>query len=77
MTATYNVLVAGAVRMTFSADFAQASSPITLDGSSTPFQVADARHRPARAAELLIGWCDGQGGAAVADGEEYEVVRAE
>ena len=74
MSATYRINVGGETRMTFAADFAQASSPITLEGDSTPFQVADARHRPAKAAELLIGWCDSQGGSNVGKDEEYEVV---
>jgi hypothetical protein len=73
MTATYEVKVNGEVRMTFAGDFAQASSPITLEGDSTPFQVADARHRPLRAAELLIAWCDGQGGSNVGEDEGYTV----
>jgi len=34
------------------ADWANASSPIMVDGSSTPFQVASFAHRP----ENLIGW---------------------
>lgn len=74
MTTTYQIKVNGDVRMTFGGDFAQASSPITLEGDSTPFQVADARHSPAKAAEMLIGWCDSQGGSNVGDDEEYEVV---
>lgn len=77
MTATYQVKVNDEVRMTFAGDFAQASSPIQLEGDSTPFQVADASHRPTRAAELLINWCDSQGGSNVGDDEEYEVVCVE
>ena len=73
MSQTYAIKVGGVVRMTFAGDFAQASSPITLEGDSTPFQVADARHRPAKAAELLIGWCESEGGAEVGDDEEYTV----
>ena len=38
------------------ADFAQASSPIMVDGRPSPFQVADASHRPARAAKLVADW---------------------
>jgi hypothetical protein len=43
------------------ADFAQASSPIQArhDGGewvSTPFQVADARHRRRNALKLVLGW---------------------
>lgn len=74
MTTTYQVVVGSDVRMTFAADFAQAASPITLEGDSTPFQVADARHRPEEAARKLIAWCDSQGGGCVGDDEEYEVV---
>lgn len=72
-TAIYAVRVDGETRFTFGGNFAQASSPITLDGDSTPFQVADARHRPANAAKLLIDWCASEGGSAVGDDEEYEV----
>lgn len=71
---TYQVLVDGDVRMTFSADFVQASSPILLEGDSTPFQVADARHRKSEAAELLNSWCRNQGGEMWSDDEEIEIV---
>lgn len=74
---TYQVKVGNDVRMTFSADFAQASSPIWMDDTSTPFQVADARHRPIKAARLLIDWCNAQGVSAVEDGEEWEIVEVE
>jgi hypothetical protein len=45
----------------FDADFRDAASPIYLgwckdDMECTPFQVADARHCPERAAALLISW---------------------
>lgn len=70
---TYQVVVGGAVRMRFAANFAQASCPITLEGDSTPFQVADARHRPSVAAEKLVAWCDSQGGSNVGADEEYTV----
>lgn len=73
MTATYQIKVNDEVRMTFAADFSQASSPITLEGHSTPFQVADARHSEVRAAEMLIDWCDSQGGSNVGEDEEWEV----
>lgn len=47
--------------LTVSANWAQASSPITArwnDGEqfSTPYQVADARHQPRKAAELVARW---------------------
>lgn len=74
---TYKIVVDGQTRATFSADFAQASSPLLLDGDSTPFQVADARHKPGKAAELLIGYCDSQNGSIVGDDEEYEVEEIE
>lgn len=73
MTTTYDVLVNGDKRLSFGGDFAQASSPLTLEGDSTPFQVADARHRPAEAARLLIEWCRSQGGEVVGEDEDYEV----
>ena len=73
MTETYAIKVGDDVRMTFAGNFAQASSPITLEGDSTPYQVADARHRPEEAAALLIRWCDSQGGSNVGDDEEYTV----
>lgn len=72
-TKTYEIRVDGDVRMTFSADFAQASSPLLLEGAGTPFQVADAKHRPYEAARLLIDWSNQQGGSNVADDEDYEV----
>ena len=74
---TYKIVVDGQTRATFTADFAQASSPLLLDGESTPFQVADARHKPSKAAELLIGYCDTMGGEIVGDDEEYEVEEVE
>lgn len=62
MTATYTILVDGEKVATMTADFAQASSPLLLDGESTPYQVADARHRTQRAAEMLLSWCWSSGG---------------
>lgn len=70
----YRIQVDGETRMTFAGDFAQAGSPITLEGNSTPFQVADSRHRPNEAAEKLIAWADSEGGSNVGEDEEYEVV---
>lgn len=63
MTESYAIFVGGQKVATMTADFAQASSPLLLDGDSTPYQVADARHRPLLAAELLLSWCWSQGGA--------------
>lgn len=71
------IVVGDDVRATFEADFTQASSPITLDGQSTPFQVADARHSPTEAAYLLIGWCNSEGGPIVSPDEEWDVVNAD
>jgi hypothetical protein len=61
MTTTYQVLVNGTERLRFRADFTQAHSPIcTIDQHGRPFatafQVADARHKPQSAAELLNNW---------------------
>ncbi len=53
---TYAILVDGEQVATMAADFAQAASPLLLDGVGTPFQVADARHRPIEAAEKLLRW---------------------
>lgn len=73
----YRIVVDGDTRLNFSANFAQASSPILMEGDSTPFQVADARHSAARAAEMLIGYCHSEGGPCVEDGEEYTVEKVE
>ena len=61
MTKTYEIMVDGESVATMTADFAEASSPILLDGESTPFQVADAKHRPIKAAEMLLelSWSNG------------------
>jgi hypothetical protein len=74
MTTTYNILVDGKQVATMTADFAQASSPILLDGESTPYQVADARHRTGKAAEMLLEWCHSSGGALCEMDEDNEVV---
>jgi len=60
-TNVYNILVDGDVVATMSGDFSQASSPLLFDGDSTPFQVADARHRPKDAAEMLLKWSANDG----------------
>lgn len=77
MKTTYQVKVGKTVRMTFEGDFAQASSPLTIEGNSTPFQVADARHRPTKAADVLNGWCRSEGGEAWSDDEEIEVIECD
>ncbi|HQZ67732.1 MAG TPA: hypothetical protein PLY87_21730 [Planctomycetaceae bacterium] len=60
-TATYQINVDGEPVSTMTADFAQASSPLLMDGESTPYQVADARHRKIEAAEMLLqnAWSNG------------------
>jgi len=70
---TYEARVNGDVRLTFSANFAEATSSLLIDGSGTPFRVCDARHRPAMAAALLNDWCRSQGGEAWGEGETIEV----
>jgi len=78
---TYRVTVAGNLRMRFGGDFANAASPLVLldlDGddtgpSSTPLQVADARHSPYRAAERLNAWLHSEGGGAWGEDEDYTV----
>lgn len=73
-TYTYEVLADHQVVLAFRADFTQASSPILIgtrhgdEFDPTPFQVADARHRPTEAAKLLNRWCRSQGGEAWARG---------
>jgi hypothetical protein len=74
---TYKVMVGSDERFRFSADFAQASDPILLDGNATPFRVADARHWATEAARLLIGWSRGQGGELVGEDEKYRVLDTE
>lgn len=76
MKTTYQVKVGKTIRLTFDGDFSQASSPLTIDGNSTPFQVADARHRPATAAEILNNWCRSEGGEAWGEDEEITIVEA-
>lgn len=73
MKTTYQVKVGKTVRMIFEGDFAQANSPLTIEGTSTPFQVADARHRPSKAAEILNGWCRSEGGEAWGEDEDVTV----
>ena len=63
MTATYDILVDGEKVTTMTADFAQAGSPLLLDGDSTPFQVADATHNKYKASLMLLRWCYSQGGS--------------
>lgn len=73
----YTCTVDGELRLTFSADLADGSSPIRWDGDEgedrpTVFQAADARS-PRDAAELLNEWLNSEGGAAWEDGEPVRV----
>lgn len=86
MSNTYYIVVGDEIRAKFSANWAQAADPILLNGSSTPFQVADVCHSSERAAEKLILWAF-RDGAPIVDvdfdddeeeiAEEYEVVTAD
>lgn len=81
-TATdYTVTMSDGTEWTLRGDFAQASAPIQSvtvdrDGESvetTPYQTADARHSPARAAELLVRYWAAQSGDDMGDVESVEV----
>ena len=52
---TYVVSLTFGETLEITADFAQASSQIYLDGQCTPYQVADTCHCRHRAAVMLIG----------------------
>lgn len=71
---TYTVRVGRETRLTFEGRFAEASCPITIEGDSTPFQVADARHSPFRAAAMLRDWLQGQSGDAPFSEDEDPVL---
>jgi hypothetical protein len=73
----YKVYVCNDLRMTFSGDFTQASSPLLLEGDSTPFNVGDAQHMVGRAATLLNRWCYNKGMAAWSDDEDFEIINCE
>lgn len=73
-TATYAINVNGEQVAMMTADFAQASCPILLDGESTPFQVSDARHRRDEAAEKLLNWAWSNGGALCEMDDDGDVV---
>ena len=81
MRREYQVMVGREERMRFVADFSEASSNIAIVGDegpqSTPYQVADARHRPSEAASLLNDWCRSQGGEAWGEGEEWTLQYAD
>lgn len=55
------ILTIGLDEYTVEADWAQAGSPILLDGNSTPFQVADFQHCPFQTAEGIVNWLGEEG----------------
>ena len=59
------------------ADFAEASSPIRVDGDATSFRVADARHDHGRACELVAEWLNLGDGWEWVEDKEPETVPAE
>lgn len=73
MTEIYEIIVRGKVRETFEFDGARAESPIYLDGESTPFQTADARHDAHKAAKLLIDWARAQNVEIVSEDERWTI----
>lgn len=77
MKTTFHIVVDGRHMASMTADFAEASCPILLDGKPTPFQVADAWHYKNRAAELLFKWAAQQGGEIVPLDKEGEPVYEE
>lgn len=70
MTTTYEIKVNGDVVATMGGDFAQASSPLTLDGNSTPYQVADAKHSVIGAAEMLLLWANNNASGSMVETDE-------
>ena len=70
MTNTYEIKIDGDVIATMTGDFAQASSPLTLDGDSTPFQVADAKHNTLKAAEMLLLWANNNAAGSMVEVDE-------
>jgi hypothetical protein len=77
----YTVTMSDGTEWTMRADLAQASAPIhsvtvDRDGESVetlPYQTADARHRPMRAAELAVAYWARQGGEDMGAVESVEV----
>jgi len=61
-TTTKIQITHGADTYMLSANFADAASPILLDGRATPYQVADARHRLQDAVTLVMDWICSQSG---------------
>jgi len=72
--ATYKIKVNGEVAATFEANFNQAGSAIELNDRATPYQVADAKHDPDIAAELLNKWCHAEGSSIWQHGDRVRVV---
>jgi len=70
---TYNIYVNGSLVCTMAADFSDASCPLLLDDDSTPFQVADARHRSLQAANLLLEWAGADMGWSIDDDDVVTV----
>lgn len=62
MNTTKVQITHGADTYILEADFSNAASTLLLDGESTPYQVADARHRLQDAVTLVMGWVCSQSG---------------
>ena len=74
MNRVYEIKVKGDSRLKFEADLANAQATIHLVTEddhfpATPFQTADAKHRPMMAAVLINHWLRNEGEEAWADGE--------
>lgn len=72
----------GGETVTMSWDGAQASAPITVDGESTPYQTADARHSTAQAVRLVARYTwpecgDFADGSEAWDGLSFETIEDE
>ncbi len=80
-TTDYTVTMTDGSEWTLRGNFAQASAPIQSvtvdrDGESVetlPYQTADARHRPLRAAELAVAYWAHQSGEDMGAVESVEV----
>lgn len=80
-TTDYTVTMTDGSEWTLRGNFAQASAPIQSvtvdrDGESIetlPYQTADARHRPMRAAELAVAYWARQSGEDMGSVESVEV----
>lgn len=56
---TYKIIADGREVATMDADFARASSQISINGKATPFTSADANHSWVYAAKLALKWMQG------------------